>query len=411
MTDPFDPAPGPGPAEAPGAATAVHSRGPGQRLRQARLRRGMEVRQVARELRLTVDRVLAIEEDDYAALPDPVFVVGYVKSYARLLELNPEALAHAYRSSQARSPVPPKPNSPPPPRIGNPAATPIPGTPTKRSRPGLRPVRWPGFAAGQGSGNGRSRGEEGAEVLVGGEGKREGEGKGGGRRREINWAAVTATLLLALLILAWWWVQKPADNLAPSLAGQEQPAAEVLGPSLLSANGASPRATPAEAPPMTSRPETTQASGLAIRTQEESAQDYPEEVVLEPLEEDGEGEQEAQGNTFRGETPTDNSMIAATSFPREADVAQVEEKLAVMIRFIGPTSVDIRDSTMNYALVGEMDKGDHYLFGGKPPYSLIIGNAAAVELEVGGKPFDFQSVVRGNVARFILDPAPVTSAP
>ena len=123
MTDVFDPgrAPGrggraPGMAAVPPIASGAASdadppRGPGQRLRQARLRRGMELRQVARELRLTVERVQAIEEDDYAALPDPVFVVGYLKNYARLMDLNPDALVAAYRTHQDRSPVAPKPKS------------------------------------------------------------------------------------------------------------------------------------------------------------------------------------------------------------------------------------------------------------------------------------------------------------
>ncbi|HPB75493.1 MAG TPA: helix-turn-helix transcriptional regulator, partial [Chromatiaceae bacterium] len=87
------------PGSAPGSATVPPSppgaasdadlpNGPGQRLRQARLRRNLELRQVAREMRLTVERVQAIEEDDYAALPDPVFVAGYLKTYARLMDLN-----------------------------------------------------------------------------------------------------------------------------------------------------------------------------------------------------------------------------------------------------------------------------------------------------------------------------------
>lgn len=91
--------------------------------------------------------------------------------------------------------------------------------------------------------------------------------------------------------------------------------------------------------------------------------------------------------------------------PFEADVAEVVNKLEVVVAFSGPCWVDIRDSTRNYALVGEMDKGDRHLLGGKPPYSLIIGNAAAAQILVDGQPFDFKSVVRGNVARFSLDPA------
>ena len=126
---------------------------------------------------------------------------------------------------------------------------------------------------------------------------------------------------------------------------------------------------------------------------------------LEVIEEEGEGVAAAQTNAPEETLPT-ATVANQTQTPPEADVAQVVEKLDVVISFTGPTSVDIRDSTMNYGLIGEMDQGDQHLLGGKPPYSLIIGNAAATRIQVGGQPFDFQSVVRGNVARFILDPAP-----
>ena len=95
MTDPSEPSPDEDAVEAPEAEPAP---GPGQRLRQARLRRGYDLTQVARELRLTPERVKAIENEDYPRLPDAVFVVGYVKSYARLLDLDPEALGEAYRA-------------------------------------------------------------------------------------------------------------------------------------------------------------------------------------------------------------------------------------------------------------------------------------------------------------------------
>jgi cytoskeleton protein RodZ len=136
-----------------------------------------------------------------------------------------------------------------------------------------------------------------------------------------------------------------------------------------------------------------------------------DESAMEPLDEPPEEteviveEEGAAANAPTGGLPAATPASPSRS-QHEADVAQVVEKLDVVISFTGPTSVDIRDSTMNYGLIGEMDQGDQHLLGGKPPYSLIIGNAAATRIQVGGQPFDFQSVVRGNVARFILDPAP-----
>ena len=73
--------------------------------------------------------------------------------------------------------------------------------------------------------------------------------------------------------------------------------------------------------------------------------------------------------------------------------------------FSGPCWVDIRDSGGGFKLFGEMGKGDRRVLGGTPPYSLILGNTAAVSITVGGEPYDLDGIARGNVARFTLDPA------
>ena len=62
-------------------------------------------------------------------------------------------------------------------------------------------------------------------------------------------------------------------------------------------------------------------------------------------------------------------------------------------------------------LFGEMADGDRHVLGGEPPYSLVIGNASAVTMTVGGTPFDVRAIAKGNVARFELDPADIVAAP
>jgi len=43
-----------------------------------------------------------------------------------------------------------------------------------------------------------------------------------------------------------------------------------------------------------------------------------------------------------------------------------------------------------------------YEFTGPPPFALVIGNAAGVELELNGEPVDLRRYTRGRVARLSL---------
>jgi len=66
--------------------------GPGQRLRQAREAAGLSRDEVASRLRLRLELISALEDDDYAHLPPAAYVSGYLRSYARLVDLPAEEL-------------------------------------------------------------------------------------------------------------------------------------------------------------------------------------------------------------------------------------------------------------------------------------------------------------------------------
>ncbi len=59
--------------------------GPGSRLRQARIAQGTEPATMAEHLHMTVAVVTALEQDNYTDLPARVFVRGYIRNYARLV--------------------------------------------------------------------------------------------------------------------------------------------------------------------------------------------------------------------------------------------------------------------------------------------------------------------------------------
>ena len=66
--------------------------GPGAVLRSAREAAGMSLQQVADTLRLSATVVRALEANSFEALPAPVYARGYVRTYAKLLALDADAL-------------------------------------------------------------------------------------------------------------------------------------------------------------------------------------------------------------------------------------------------------------------------------------------------------------------------------
>jgi cytoskeletal protein RodZ len=64
----------------------------GEQLRRARLERGINLREVAEQTRITMRHLEAIEADDYKTLPGGIFNKSFIKSYARHVGF-PEARA------------------------------------------------------------------------------------------------------------------------------------------------------------------------------------------------------------------------------------------------------------------------------------------------------------------------------
>lgn len=113
------------------AAGAVASAGLGARLRQARQAQNLATADVARQLKLYVRQVEALEAGRFHDLPGPVFVRGFIRNYARLLKLDAEELLQAAAGSLPQSES--RPETPPSQDI------PFPSAPARR---------WPFFAVG-----------------------------------------------------------------------------------------------------------------------------------------------------------------------------------------------------------------------------------------------------------------------
>jgi cytoskeleton protein RodZ len=92
-------------AASPSEAGPDRSRRPGAQLKAAREAKGLTVDEVAESLRLHTRQIAALERDDYGYFCAPVFVIGYVRNYARLLDMDPEPLLAGLGSRAPKVPA------------------------------------------------------------------------------------------------------------------------------------------------------------------------------------------------------------------------------------------------------------------------------------------------------------------
>ncbi|HEX4522856.1 MAG TPA: helix-turn-helix domain-containing protein [Casimicrobiaceae bacterium] len=82
--------------------------GAGAQLRAAREAAGLSLDQVAQQLKLAPRQVRALEDEDFGMLPGRTFTRGFMRNYARLLNLDPDLLvAHLPDAAHAPSLEPP----------------------------------------------------------------------------------------------------------------------------------------------------------------------------------------------------------------------------------------------------------------------------------------------------------------
>jgi len=75
----------------------------GKILGEAREQHGLSVFDVSNRIKFAPRQIEALEADDFVLLPEAAFVRGFVRSYARLLQLNPDPLLAALPSSHAQA--------------------------------------------------------------------------------------------------------------------------------------------------------------------------------------------------------------------------------------------------------------------------------------------------------------------
>ena len=365
----------------------------GSMLREAREAAKLSIDEVASELHLVSDVVRALENGDRSKLPSRVFTLGYIKNYAKLVNIPYEQVKTAFDDfTDDGIPV-----------LNQPRAPQIPD---------------------QSNGSG---------WLI----------------KAIGWLILFGLLLLAFL----WWkgeVSIPGVDLDFPLSEQPQTSSGEL-PATAEPAGAGTTLDPetnqqillppVESPDMTdsaadagtsSDSQTIATGNSAVETAEEAGQTPPVEVpaaeTAEPALEDAPATEEGNGSPVQAigipletaiekpaaldqldriadagstaqESPTDLTGGEIEDVPAATESAQQD----IRISFSESCWVQVTDSNGEVVLSGEMRAGDETNIQGDAPFRFVLGNAEAVELLVGSKRFDLVPYTSGNVARFTLE--------
>jgi cytoskeleton protein RodZ len=346
--------------------------GPGERLRMAREARGLEVGAVASQLHLSVATLAALERDDHDALPGAVYVLGYIRSYSRLLGVAEEPLVSGLAD-----------------RISQEA-------PLARVQRSIRS-------------DGRSR------------------------DRPVRVVTFAILVLLAGLVFVWWRGGLPgvwSETLAPGIGRLLSTSSESQD---ANAMGSQPgEAGSVAAAPLASRA-VEGASGIMPAT---TADDASEPAERSPTLEAGperEAKIDAMGENPIREPPVASVNGEPLSGTEElsaqegsASSAEQEQRAApapsmggaeapafaaareggdtLVLAFSGDSWADVRDAGGERLLTGLFHAGSQHAVAGQPPFSIVLGNSKVTAVTFNGEPFDHSSFARGNVARFTIGP-------
>ncbi|CAK0765200.1 cytoskeleton protein RodZ [Gammaproteobacteria bacterium] len=362
----LSPSPTKGGAEGEGAE-------PGSRLQRAREERRWSRADIAAMLRLNVNVITALEENDYSRLPFPTFVRGYLRSYASLLNLAPEPFLAAY----ARQGI-----APPPPSL-------LPFA--RRQSRGDRLWRFFTYIVVLG--------------LIGLVGlwwqNRDAPNLGQAAVVPLTLPSGSPPIVSSPAVeIAKRNTQPlskgstphepsaPHDASAPELPSRELAEIRALGP---------PPEDDAPTPPASVLPPAGQHETTAFPAPSSSSPSTPAKAdPALPLVQTA-----ATGGTTVASTTTLPATDAAS--PSTATTApSMEGQSTVIVEVTTSTWVKIKDSKGKVLFNTLIKAGQSQSFQGRAPLKVRLGKVKGVTVSYNGQPFDFSRYIKGETARFTL---------
>lgn len=275
----------------------------GEKLKQYRQKNNLSLQNIASQLRLETRIIEALEADDYDNLPDPIYVRGYIRGYAKLVNANADELITLYEA------------------------------------------------------NG---GTEAPEIIP----EVKHSSQTNSSDKPVKAFTYLLTLLLAVLLITWW-----QSNFLVSKA-------------------------PAPVEP------------VEEKTYVPPAFDYPYLVIIPP---DSpfyryEGYQETGEDIPVPSAAADEGRLlpAYEEETAQADAPESTGPDTVTLKISADSWIEIYDRDGQKVMVGLARAGDTFELHGTAPFSVLLGFAQGIRIELNGKQFDPAPYSRSGVARFNL---------
>jgi cytoskeleton protein RodZ len=314
---------------------------PGRRLWEAREARHWTQQDVASQLHLSPEVISALERDDYSNLPPPAYVRGYLRSYARLLDMPEAMISDAYQRLQIETPG--------------------------REFDRKRAVR---------------------QATI--------------RDRRVRWMTYLVVLAVVTLPIIWWQTQGSFrfwEALPAASAPRGQPAGhDVAAPAAAPSPGV---ATPS-APPATTdiAPLEVGDMGAVTSAAGAPAADASEVAAAETAEMDT--EPDAGTDSALSEQPPSDTAPSpqppAASQPAAADEPIKPDQLVLRAR--ADSWVSVIDADRRRLIYRVLSAGSEQTLKGRAPFRVVLGNPNGVSVDYNGNAVDAERYAREGVARF-----------
>lgn len=303
---------------------------PGTRLRQARESAGLTLVEVAQRSLIPVARLQSLEKDDYNQVGVATFVMGYTRTYARILGIDPTPLVQQLEDRlSSQSAVKPQ-------------APSVALSLEVRKRPGS--IFWP-----------------------------------------LMWLFIGLLVVVAVMGISALGV---FDSSTPSPSPSVVPAPQVqnrASPLRAPIPEAQTRAPEHALDGLVALPEETSTETRTLDIV------VPAEEPLRPAEEPSSLMQEQESS---GQLPTeplaDPDFAAVETAPELPLPAPAFDSppAELVLRLTDDCWVDVTDATGKRIVARNVASGDNLRLFGQAPFDVILGNAAAVEMTLNGQPVD-----------------------
>ncbi|WP_194786628.1 helix-turn-helix domain-containing protein [Rhodocyclus gracilis] len=399
-----------GPAAAELAAAVPLPLDVGGRLRSAREGKGLTLTEAAQSLKLSARQIAALESGDWSQLPGPTFVRGFLRNYARLLQID---IAPLLVALDAEQPVAPPPKLALPPGAG--------GTLPQDGRPERRDTL----------------------VVLGG------------------LALVVLAFAVYFLVPENFWANRSANNDAAPATETSSPAeatpaepveapaanegdkalssdADKTAPTVPAAAPASPAAAPAPsrelpkdpakeavaakeavkdsgirslaapAAPAAQAPAAVPALAPAPAAAASAKPTVPPSVVpTKPVSPQATATPSAlsasPANAATSAAASKPLAAAAPSAPAASSTPPAASDAQLTFNFAQPSWVEVRDRSGQIVFSQLSPAGSERRVDGRPPFTLVVGNATHVTVRYKGKSVDLSPRSKDDVARLTLE--------